>query len=130
MREEKRDNEHNLNKMGRAKALTLRFDVLEALDDSDSGSSGDERVEVEAVVGEPAPPEIIADTPEEVHGCDVSGHAMLSDAVDKAEEVFESKETEKMASEYEMVPRESEAEAERGCMAEDGFELVEERETG
>jgi hypothetical protein len=126
MREEKRDNEHNLNKMSRAKALTLRFDVREALGDSDSGSSGDERVEVEAVAD--APPEIIADTPEEVHECDVAGHAMLSEAVDKAEEEFESKETEKMASEYEMVPRESEAEG--GWMAEDGFELVEERETG
>lgn len=70
---------------------------------------------------EPAAPEVITDIPEDIHDYDVSGHTLLSDAVTQAVEKFETKETEKIAREYEMVSPEVES---GGCIAEDGFELV------
>lgn len=93
--------------------------MREVLKDTDSShsTSSDEAVEE---MDEPAAPEVITDIPVDID-YDVSGHTLLSDAVTQAVEKFETKETEKIAREYEMVSPEIES---GGCTAEDGFELV------
>ena len=113
----KRDNDHNLNQLARADKLSFRFDVRDGLDDTDSQSSSDETIEN---VDAPIPGKNIPGIPQDIQ-CDVLGHAILSDAVNKAVEKYEIRETEKIVQEYEMVPRE-EMSAEE--YMDEGFELV------
>ncbi|KAL2868943.1 uncharacterized protein BJX67DRAFT_30007 [Aspergillus lucknowensis] len=107
-------------KLGQAK-IDLRSDVREALE---SGSSDNSSVEDR---GERVGAPIIADDSQVEDGVthlyEVSGETMFRNVVDKAIERFETKETEKLAKEYEFITRESEISI--GYLAdEDDFELV------
>ncbi|KAF7128402.1 hypothetical protein CNMCM5793_003132 [Aspergillus hiratsukae] len=117
----KRSNQHNLNQLARYSRVSLHHDIQEILDSGTSdSSSGDEVVEPVAV--EKSPEVIIVDEEETPHPYEVSGQTILSDAVNKAVEKFETKETEKLVKEYEIVSHESEMGT--GYLADDDFELV------
>lgn len=91
------------------------------LDTGTSDSSSGEEVE-ESVAVEKDPEVMIVDQDETVHPYEVAGQTILSDAVNKAVEKYETKETEKLVKEYEIVSHESEMET--GYLADDDFELV------
>ncbi|CAK41957.1 hypothetical protein CBS63078_7766 [Aspergillus niger] len=99
--------------------IALRADVREALDSGTSDSSSDD-------IDDPAAAEKIIDDAEgkdTLPDYDVAGHTILSDAVSKAVEKFETKETERIVKEYEMISYEGENAL--GYMADDDdFELV------
>ncbi|PKY05720.1 hypothetical protein P168DRAFT_129728 [Aspergillus campestris IBT 28561] len=110
------DRKAESNRIASTAKLALRGDISEALDSDSSGSSSGEEVD------EPTAAQTLP-----VGAVDpfysTSGQTLLSDAVSKAIEKFETKETEKLAKEYEMVVPEHESLARR--VAVDGdFELV------
>ncbi|GFF27547.1 hypothetical protein IFM46972_02097 [Aspergillus udagawae] len=117
----KRWNQHNLNQLARDSRISLHHDVQEILDNGTSDSSSGEEVE-EPVAVERSPEVMIVDEDETLNPYEVSGQTILSDAVNKAVEKFETKETEKLVKEYEIVSRESEMGT--GSLADDDFELV------
>ncbi|GIK07752.1 hypothetical protein Aspvir_003419 [Aspergillus viridinutans] len=117
----KRWNQHNLNQLARDSRISLHHDIQEILDNGTSDSSSGEEVE-EPVAVEKSPEVMIVDEDETLDPYDVSGQTILSDAVNKAVEKFETKETEKLVKEYEIVSHESEMGT--GHPADDDFELV------
>lgn len=109
------DRKAESNRIASDARIALRGDISEALDSESSGSSGDEVDEPTAAQTLPAD--------EADPFCGTAGQTVLSDAVSKAIEKFETKETEKIAKEYEMVMPEHEPNTRR--VAVDGdFELV------
>lgn len=124
IRHAKRECQHNLNKAISADKVTLRHDVREYLDDTTSSEDEAEptSLPVSSTPTSPttASPEMDSEDPYEY---DTTGHAILSDAVNKAVEKYETRKAEKIVKEYEMVPRESEASV--GGYMSDGFEVVE-----
>jgi hypothetical protein len=117
----KRSNQHNLNQLARYSRISLHHDIQEILDTGTSDSSSGEEVE-EPVAVEKGPEVIIVDEDENSIPYEVSGQTILSDAVNKAVEKYETKETEKLVKEYEIVSHESEMGT--GYLADDDFELV------
>jgi hypothetical protein len=117
----KRSNQHNLNQLARYSRISLHHDIQEILDTGTSDSSSGEEVE-EPVAVEKDPKVIIVDEDENPIPYEVSGETILSDAVNKAVEKYETKETEKLVKEYEIVSHESEMGT--GYLADDDFELV------
>ncbi|RHZ56410.1 uncharacterized protein CDV56_104753 [Aspergillus thermomutatus] len=117
----KRSNQHNLNQLARYSRIALRHDIQEILDTGTSDSSSGEEVE-EPVAAEKSPEVIIVDEEKLLYPYDVSGQTILSDAVNKAVEKFETKETEKLVKTYEIISHESEMGT--GYLADDDFELV------
>ena len=119
----KQDNEHNLNFLARGTKIALRQDVREILNDKDNADDSDSSVGAEAY--EPAGTVLLEDS--ESDGFlpyEESGQTILCDAVDKAVEKFETKETERLVREYEVVGSEA-IETGVGVAVDDGFELVE-----
>ncbi|KAL3481460.1 hypothetical protein BJX99DRAFT_165260 [Aspergillus californicus] len=97
----------------------FRTEVREGFDVSTSDSSG---VEHRGPATAPTAPELKQEDGE-VQLYEVSGEAVFADAIDKAVEKFEVKETEKLVKEYEFISRESEISI--GYLAdEDDFEFV------
>ncbi|KAL4877755.1 hypothetical protein BJY04DRAFT_122462 [Aspergillus karnatakaensis] len=115
-RDRTRDAHHNVT----LAKIDFRSDVAEALDINTSDSSADDHSD----------PVVAANIPEVFQGQDdpvglygAAGEMLFKDAVDKAVEKFEVKETEKLVKEYEFITRESEISI--GYLAdEDDFELV------
>ncbi|KAA8650256.1 hypothetical protein EYZ11_003849 [Aspergillus tanneri] len=100
--------------------ISLRNDIREALDsasDSSAGEDVDEPTSAPNVTEERE-----GDTGGAVEPYDVAGQMILSDAVKKAVERFETQETEKLVKEYEMVSHEHEPAP--GYLADDDYELV------
>ena len=119
----KQDNEHNLNFLARGTKIALRQDVREILNDKDNADDSDSSVGAEGY--EPAGTVLLEDS--ESDGplpYEESGQTILCDAVDKAVEKFETKETEKLVREYEVVGSDA-SESGVGVAVDDGFELVE-----
>ncbi|KKK14719.1 hypothetical protein P175DRAFT_0533334 [Aspergillus ochraceoroseus IBT 24754] len=109
------------NHLSSAAKFDLRKDVREALDLGPSDSSGVEDCDdISATV------RIVDDFQGEdcaVHLYEASGQMIFKDVVNKAVEKFETKETEKLVKEYEIITHESEMAM--GYLAdEDDFELV------
>ncbi|KAF7161033.1 hypothetical protein CNMCM5623_006710 [Aspergillus felis] len=117
----KRWHQQNLNHVARDSRVSLHYDIQEILDNGTSDSSSGEEVE-EPVAIEKSPEVMIVDEDEILNPYEVSGQTILSEAVNKAVEKFETKETEKLVKEYEIVSRESEMGT--GYLADDDFELV------
>lgn len=118
----KQDREHNLNFLARGTKIALRQDVREILNDKDNSDS-DSSVDDET--HEPTGTVLLEDG--ESHDplpYEESGQTILCDAVDKAVEKFETKETEKLVREYEVVGSDT-TETGVGVAVDDGFELVE-----
>lgn len=116
-----RDRKAKTNQLATAAKIDLRNDIREALDSGPSDSSGGEDID------DPASAPTVAEEPgDEASGTvehyEVAGQTILSDAVNKAVERFETKETEKLVKEYEVVTHEHEATG--GYVADDDFELV------
>ncbi|PYH49764.1 uncharacterized protein BP01DRAFT_361798 [Aspergillus saccharolyticus JOP 1030-1] len=100
--------------------IALRADVREALESGPSDSSGDD---VDAPGSISKAQEELEDKDGSLHDYDISGQTILSDAVSKAIEKFEVKETEKIIKTYEIISRESETAI--GYLADDDdFEMV------
>ncbi|RAL12883.1 uncharacterized protein BO97DRAFT_405151 [Aspergillus homomorphus CBS 101889] len=100
--------------------MALRADVREALESGPSDSSSDD---VDAPGSIDRTQEELESREGSLHNYDVSGQTILSDAVSKAVERFETKETEKIIKTYEIISRESETAI--GYLADDDdFELV------
>ena len=110
------DRKAESNRIASNAKLALRGDINEALDSESSGSSSGEEVD-EPTAAQTLPMNEVDPF------YSTSGQTILSDAVSKAIEKYETKETEKLAKEYEMVVPEHESLARR--VAVDGdFELV------
>ena len=119
----KQDNEHNLNLLARGTKIALRQDVREILNDKNNSDDSDSSVGDEAC--EPAGTVLLEDgESDDPLPYEESGQTVLCDAVDKAVEKFETKETEKLVREYEVVGSEA-TETGMGVAVDDGFELVE-----
>lgn len=119
----KQDNEHNLNFLARGTKIALRQDVREILNDKNNSDDSDSSVDDKA--HEPAGAVLLEDgESDEPLPYEESGQTVLCDAVDKAVEKFETKETEKLVREYEVVGSEA-TETGMGVAVDDGFELVE-----
>ena len=119
----KQDNEHNLNLLARGTKIALRQDVREILNDKNNSDDSDSSVGDEA--REPAGTVLLEDgESDDPLPYEESGQTVLCDAVDKAVEKFETKETEKLVREYEVVGSEA-TETGMGVAVDDGFELVE-----
>lgn len=113
----------SVNKATRADKRSL---IREILNDAYSTPFGGEAAKKP---DETILPGTVPETPEAPGGIyeyDISGYAILPDAVNKALEEYETKETEKVAREYEMVHPDAETLTTdyTGCIADDGFELV------
>lgn len=118
----KQDREHNLNFLARDTKIALRQDVREILNDKDNSDS-DSSVNDDA--HEPTGTVLLEDgESDDPLPYEESGQTILCDAVDKAVERFETKETEKLVREYEVVGSEA-TETGVGVAVDDGFELVE-----
>ncbi|KAL2850637.1 hypothetical protein BJY01DRAFT_245337 [Aspergillus pseudoustus] len=104
-----------------AAKIDLHNDVREALDAGTSESSGTEDHHDPA-----ADATVIREFQDEAaasaHPYEVTGETIFKDMVDKAVEKYETKETEKLVKEYEVITRESEISI--GYLADDDFELV------
>ncbi|EAW13496.1 uncharacterized protein ACLA_055440 [Aspergillus clavatus NRRL 1] len=121
----KRANQHNINQLARYSQMALRHDIREILDSGPSDSSSGEEVEGPTVVE--THPAIVQDEQDDLlYPFEVSAQTILSDAVNKAVEKFETKETEKLVREYEIVVHESEMGG--GYLADDDFELIDRTE--
>jgi hypothetical protein len=113
------DRKAKSNQLATVAKVSLRNDIREALNSGRSDSSATEDVDE---------PSAAQDVPESfrddgsVDSYEVSGQTILSDAINKAVEKFETQETEKLVKEYEIITRESEIAM--GYLADDDFELV------
>jgi hypothetical protein len=118
----KRDNQKSLNHLAADAKANLRLDLKEVLDEhhQSSDSSGDEDIKEPTSANE----NVLVDRAEEdpFHPYDVSGQTILSAAINKAIERYETKETERIVKEYEFVPHEGEPAG--GFLADGDFELV------
>ncbi|OJJ50692.1 hypothetical protein ASPZODRAFT_126614 [Penicilliopsis zonata CBS 506.65] len=111
-------NEKFFNHLANTARIALSREVEEALS---SDSSSDE------TVTEPNSIRPVFQDPQEedlIHPYETSGQTILSAAVNKAVERFETKETERLVKEYEFVSCESEAQIGGGYLADDDFEFV------
>lgn len=115
------DRKAKTNQLATSAKIDLRYDIREALDsgpsDSSSGEDIDDPASAQTVVAEPDD-----EANATVEHYEVAGQTILSDAVNKAVERFETKETEKLVKEYEIVTHEHETTG--GYLADDDFELV------
>ncbi|KAF7592145.1 hypothetical protein BBP40_000632 [Aspergillus hancockii] len=113
------DRKAKSNQLATVAKLSLRNDIREALDSSPSDSSATEDVD------EPSAAQDLLEGVRDdgsVGSYPVAGQTILSDAINKAVEKFETQETEKLVKEYEIITRESEIAT--GYLADDDFELV------
>ncbi|PYI20509.1 hypothetical protein BO99DRAFT_401876 [Aspergillus violaceofuscus CBS 115571] len=114
------DRKSQSNHLASDAKIALRADVREALESGPSDSSGDD---VAAPGSVSRIQEELEDKDSSLLDYDVSGQTILSDAVSKAVEKFEIKETEKIIKTYEIISHESETAI--GYLADDDdFELV------
>lgn len=116
----KSNNEHNLNQIARQAKTTLRHDVNEVLTSDDVDFSSDYS---------PSTDDSLAGSPEDddensLLSYDISGHTVLSDAVNKAVEHYETKETEKITKDYEFVSHENDDDGIHGYVDGDDFEFI------
>lgn len=107
------------NQLATSAKIDLRNDIREALDSGPSDSSSGEDIDDPA-----SAPTVIEEQDDAgpVQHYEVAGQTILSDAVNQAVERFETKETEKLVKEYEIVSHEHETTG--GYLADDDFELV------
>ncbi|KAE8161275.1 hypothetical protein BDV40DRAFT_193043 [Aspergillus tamarii] len=113
------DRKAKSNQLATTAKFTLRHDIREALDSGPSDSSAAEDVDEPS-----AAKDVLGHLQEEdqLEPYQVAGQTILSDAISKAVEKFETQETEKLVEEYEIITRESEIAT--GYLADDDFELV------
>ncbi|PLB44883.1 hypothetical protein P170DRAFT_440087 [Aspergillus steynii IBT 23096] len=114
------DRKAKTNQLATSAKIDLRNDIREALDSGHSDSSSGEDVDDPASA--PTVAEEQTEAADTVEHYEVAGQTILSDAVNQAVERFETKETEKLVKEYEIVSHEHETSG--GYLADDDFELV------